>query len=72
MLKLDMRRAVDQLAIGPDFLLIDGNGTIAWDGKQQTVIQGDGTSFSIAAASVLAKIYRDRLLVEFLVHHVVG
>ena len=59
-----MRRAVGQLALGPDFLLIDGRDTIDWDGPQQAVIRGDGTSFSIAAASVLAKVYRDRLLVE--------
>jgi ribonuclease HII len=62
---LAMRRAVDQLALSPDFLLIDGRDLIDWDGPQQAVIQGDGTSFSIAAASVLAKVHRDRLLVEF-------
>jgi ribonuclease HII len=62
---LAMRRAVEQLALGPDFLLIDGRDTIDWDCPQQAVIQGDGTSFSIAAASVLAKVYRDQLLVEF-------
>jgi ribonuclease HII len=61
---LAMRRAVEQLALSPDFLLIDGRDTIRWDGPQQAVIQGDATSFSIAAASVLAKVHRDRLLVE--------
>ena len=61
---LAMRLAVEQLALSPDFLLIDGRDTIAWDCPQQAVIQGDGTSFSIAAASVLAKVHRDRLLVE--------
>jgi ribonuclease HII len=59
-----MRRAVEQLALSPDFLLIDGRDTIDWECPQQAVIRGDGTSFSIAAASVLAKVYRDRLLVE--------
>jgi ribonuclease HII len=48
----------------PDFLLIDGRDTIEWDCPQQAVIHGDATSFSIAAASVLAKVHRDRLLVE--------
>ena len=38
---------------------------IDWPCPQQPVVQGDGTSFSIAAASVLAKVHRDRLLVEF-------
>jgi len=61
---LAMRRAVEQLALSPDFLLIDGRDTIDWDCPQQAVIKGDGTSFSIAAASVLAKVYRDRLIVE--------
>jgi ribonuclease HII len=62
---LAMRRAVEQLALSPDFLLIDGRDTIDWQCPQQAVIQGDSISFSIAAASVLAKVYRDRLLVEF-------
>jgi ribonuclease HII len=61
---LAMRRAVEQLALSPDYLLIDGRDTIDWDCEQQAVIRGDGTSFSIAAASVLAKVYRDRLLVK--------
>jgi ribonuclease HII len=61
---LAMRLAVEQLALSPDFLLIDGRDTIAWDCPQQAVIRGDGTSFSIAAASVLAKVHRDRLIVE--------
>ncbi len=61
---LAMRMAVMQLALSPDYLLIDGLDTIDWSCPQQAVIQGDGTSFSIAAASVLAKVYRDRLLVE--------
>lgn len=60
---LAMRRAVDQLALSPDYLLIDGRDTIDWSGPQQAVIKGDATSFSIAAASVLAKVHRDRLMV---------
>jgi ribonuclease HII len=61
---LAMKLAVQQLALSPDYLLIDGCDTIDWPCPQQSVIQGDGTSFSIAAASVIAKVYRDRLLVE--------
>src|ERR1017187_5976526 len=61
---LAMRLAVEQMAQSPDYLLIDGLDTIDWNCPQQAVIQGDATSFSIAAASVLAKVYRDRLLVE--------
>jgi len=59
-----MRRAVEQLALSPDYLLIDGVDTIDWPCRQQAVVKGDATSFSIAAASVLAKVYRDRLIVE--------
>ncbi len=60
-----MRRAVEMLAqapdfLLPDFLLIDGRDTIEWNCAQQAVIQGDALSFSIAAASVLAKVHRDR------------
>jgi ribonuclease HII len=60
---LAMRLAVQQLALSPDFLLIDGRDTIDWDCPQQAVIHGDAISLSIAAASVLAKVHRDRLLV---------
>jgi ribonuclease HII len=61
---LAMRLAVQQLALSPDFLLIDGRDTIEWNCPQQAVIHGDAISLSIAAASVLAKVHRDRLLVE--------
>lgn len=61
---LAMRTAVEQLAIQPDYLLIDGCDTIDWACPQESVIHGDGTSYSIAAASVLAKVFRDRMLVE--------
>jgi len=61
---LAMRRAVEQLTLSPDYLLIDGRDTIDWDCPQHAVIHGDGISFSIAAASVIAKVHRDRLLVD--------
>jgi ribonuclease HII len=61
---LAMRMAVEQLALAPDYLLIDGRDTIDWPCVQQVVVGGDALSLSIAAASVLAKVHRDRLLVE--------
>ena len=64
---LAMRTAVQQLALTPDYLLIDGLDTLDdfdWPCRQQAVVQGDATSLSIAAASVLAKVHRDRMLVE--------
>ena len=65
--KLAMKIAVDQLhgqGHVPDCLLIDGNQKIDHVCRQRTIVQGDGRSFSIAAASVIAKVHRDRLLVE--------
>jgi ribonuclease HII len=61
---LAMRTAVERLALSPDYLLIDGSDTIDWPCPQQSVVQGDSMSKSIAAASVLAKVHRDRMLVE--------
>ena len=55
-----MRRAVRRLAVKPDFLLIDGNRFRPFDGyPYRTVVHGDATFASIAAASVLAKTWRD-------------
>ena len=54
-----------QLKIRPDLALIDGNRIPPQlNGRAQTVIKGDAQSESIAAASILAKVTRDRLLVE--------
>jgi len=61
---LAMRLAVEQLLLAPDYLLIDGLDTIDWPGTQQAVVAGDARSLSVAAASVLAKVHRDQLLVE--------
>ena len=55
-----MQRAVRQLKVKPDFLLVDGNRFRPFDGyAYTTVVHGDATYASIAAASVLAKTYRD-------------
>lgn len=57
---LAMHRAVDQLVLRPEHLLIDGNRFKKYqDLPHTTVIKGDGKYLSIAAASVLAKTYRD-------------
>lgn len=61
---LAMRQAVEQLQPSADFLLIDGRDTIAWEGPQMAIIKGDAASMSIAAASVLAKVYRDQMLID--------
>jgi ribonuclease HII len=61
---LAMRRAVEQLPDSPDLLLVDGNQRIGWDGEQRTIVKGDALSLSVAAASVIAKVTRDRLMKE--------
>ncbi len=61
---LAMRRAVGALHISPVLALIDGNYAFAMPCQVKTVIGGDGLSLSIAAASILAKTARDRLMVE--------
>lgn len=62
--KQAMLIAISHLNPGPDFLLIDGNMTLKSEIPQQAVIDGDALSHSIAAASILAKVTRDRLMVE--------
>lgn len=57
---LAMHRAIDQLKVQPEYLLIDGNRFNPYPGiPHTTVVKGDGKYLSIAAASVLAKTYRD-------------
>ncbi|MBR5139724.1 MAG: ribonuclease HII [Clostridia bacterium] len=57
---LAMRRAVEALPIKADFALIDGNCSRGFTIPTQTVVKGDAISSSIAAASILAKVTRDR------------
>lgn len=63
--KLCMKQAVEGLAVEPDVVFVDGNFKIDISMPQQTLIKGDALSYSIGAASILAKVYRDRLMCEF-------
>ncbi len=62
---LSMFFAVTNLKPTPDFLLIDGKFKIMGDCLQKTIIKGDTLSISIAAASVIAKVTRDRLMEKY-------
>ena len=61
---LAMRRAVAALEIKADFALIDGNCSRGFEIPTETVVKGDSISYSIAAASILAKVTRDRQCIE--------
>ena len=60
---LAMQRAIDQLQVKPDLALIDGNREKDFGLPVKTVVKGDSLSANIAAASVLAKVTRDDLMV---------
>lgn len=59
-----MNGAVDGLSIKPDYVLIDGNRIQGMEIEHETVVKGDSKSVSIAAASILAKVSRDRYMKE--------
>ena len=61
---LAMQRALDQLSVKPDLALIDGNREKDFGLPVKTVVKGDSLSASIAAASVLAKVTRDDLMLQ--------
>jgi len=61
---LAIQRAVNNLQVKPDFLLIDGNRQPDINFPTRTIIKGDEKCFSIAAASVIAKVVRDHYMVE--------
>lgn len=60
-----VRRALNNLNIKPDYLLMDGNAKVPQvDTPQSAIVKGDAKSFSIAAASILAKVDRDRYMIK--------
>ncbi|MFD2111254.1 ribonuclease HII [Thiorhodococcus fuscus] len=61
---LAMRRAVESLSVRPVRVLVDGNRCPNWEIESQAIVGGDGTVAAIGAASILAKVARDRLLVQ--------
>ncbi len=59
---LSMERAINNLAVNPDFILIDGNHKPKIEIDSESVIKGDTKSLSIAAASIIAKVERDKFM----------
>lgn len=62
---LAMSRAISRLSFSPDHLLIDGISPVPLNISQQCIKQGDSRSLSIAAASVVAKVMRDRIMLSY-------
>lgn len=63
--RLGMKKAVETLAITPQTVLTDGNMTLDITLPQKSIIKGDALCYSIGAASILAKVYRDNLMDEY-------
>ncbi len=57
-----MKIAVEGLKFKPDLILIDGNKSFVSEAEIKTIVKGDSKSFSIAAASIIAKVTRDRIM----------
>jgi len=61
---LAMARAVDALGMDPAIVLVDGNACPRWERPSRAIVGGDAKCRSIAAASIVAKVTRDRIMVE--------
>lgn len=59
---LAMKTAVERLKVEPDLILVDGNKVFEYDVPVFSIIKGDSKSFTIAAASIIAKVVRDRIM----------
>ena len=62
---LAMRNSVKKLTIQPDLILVDGNRSFKYNIPVVPIVKGDSKSFSIAAASILAKVTRDRIMKKY-------
>lgn len=61
---LAMNRAVEGLSLKPDYALVDGNRHPGLSIPDETIVKGDGKSMSVAAASIIAKVSRDRFMLK--------
>jgi ribonuclease HII len=62
---LAMTRAVEALGVEPAWVLVDGNATPRWKRPSKAIVNGDAKCRSIAAASIIAKVTRDRMMAEW-------
>ncbi len=62
--KLAMKEAIESLPMTPDYVITDGNMTLDIPVPQHHVIKGDAKSYTIGAASIVAKVYRDAIMTE--------
>lgn len=63
--RLCMKNAVEGLNVTPDFCITDGNMTLDISIPQRSIVKGDALSYTIGAASIIAKVYRDNLMKEY-------
>ncbi|HYN46839.1 MAG TPA: ribonuclease HII [Allosphingosinicella sp.] len=66
---LAMVRAVEALGLDPAMVLVDGNRCPRWDRPSLAIVAGDGKCRSIAAASIVAKVTRDRIMADHALDH---
>lgn len=63
--KLCMKNAVEGLTVKPDYVITDGNMTLDIAMPQMSIVKGDAKSYTIGCASIIAKVYRDKLMDEY-------
>ena len=61
---LAMKKSVKKLKIQPEIILVDGNKTFNYDAEVIPIVKGDAKSLSIASASIIAKVIRDRIMIK--------
>ena len=66
---LAMSRAVEALGLEPAWVLVDGNATPRWQRPSKAIVEGDAKCRSIAAASIIAKVTRDRMMADYAETH---
>lgn len=66
---LAMTRAVEALGFDPAWILVDGNACPRWERPSKAIVSGDARCRSIAAASIVAKVTRDRLMADYAREH---